>query len=171
MSTFPAAVLSSKLYEFEKQQSDIYVEKRLLTKRIEDMQAQVRSQRVDASALFHVCHTIVLLKCTHSCSVSHMCAPSSSTRTLFCSGTHVVVVVVPSPFLPLSICKRMCVLFTSLHPVQIDGRDRVDREIEQCVCSLMDKTKHMEELNKKLVAKINELEAAKATPDVDDETS
>ena len=32
----------------------------------------------------------------------------------------------------------------------------------------MDKTKHMEELNKKLVAKINELEAAKATPDVDD---
>ena len=38
----PAAVLSSKIYEFEKQQSDIYVEKRLLTKRIEDMQAQVR---------------------------------------------------------------------------------------------------------------------------------
>ena len=52
--------------------------------------------------------------------------------------------------------------------VQIDGRDRVDREIEQCVCSLMDKTRHMEELNKKLVAKINELEAAKATPDTDD---
>ena len=40
----PAAVLSSKLYEFEKQQSDIYVEKKLLTKRIEDMQEQVRSE-------------------------------------------------------------------------------------------------------------------------------
>lgn len=85
----PAAVLSSKLYEFEKQQSDIYVEKRLLTKRIEDMQAQVRSQRGDASALFHGGgHMSILLTCAH--------LVPCDTRAyhhyvdIFVLGTHVV---------------------------------------------------------------------------------
>lgn len=42
MNPHEAAVMSAKLYEFEKLQSDAYVEKKLLNKKIQDMEAQVR---------------------------------------------------------------------------------------------------------------------------------
>ena len=79
-----AALMSAKLYEFEKREGDMFVEKRILTARIADMQSQ------------------------------------------------------------------------------IDGRDQVDKEIENCVCNMMEKMRYMEEVNKKLTSKIAMLEGTNA---------